>query len=56
VLGTEDTSATNPNAPIFLRVGNAPATQPEFAFGYIRRIAVIQGAGTDAQLQSMTGS
>jgi hypothetical protein len=49
-LGTADTSCTLPAAPTRLVIGNTPP------FGYIRRIAVIQGAGTDAQLQSMTGS
>jgi hypothetical protein len=54
-LGTSDTSATVPTNPTILRVGGrVSAANPPF--GYIRRIAVIQGAGTDAQLQSMTGS
>jgi hypothetical protein len=53
-LGTEDTAIDMPLAPTTIRIGaNASGSQP---FGYIRRIAVIQGAGTDAQLQSMTGS
>jgi len=47
-LGTADTSCTLPAAPTRLVIGNAPS------FGYIRRIAVIQGAGTDANLQAMT--
>jgi hypothetical protein len=47
-LGTADTSCTLPAAPTRLVIGNAPS------FGYIRRIAVIQGAGTDANLQVMT--
>jgi hypothetical protein len=52
-LGTEDTSVTLPTDPTLLRVGSDQAGAAQ-AFGYIRRIAVIQGAGTDAQLQSMT--
>jgi hypothetical protein len=54
-LGTEDTSVTLPTNPTLLRVGSDQAGTAQ-AFNYIRRIAVIQGAGTDAQLQSMTGS
>jgi hypothetical protein len=49
-LSTEDTSATLPAAPTRWQIGN-PSPQP---FGYIRRVAVIQGAGTDADLQAMT--
>jgi hypothetical protein len=49
-LGTADTSCTLPATPTRLVIGSSPP------FGYIRRIAVIQGAGTDAQLQSMTGN
>jgi hypothetical protein len=51
-LGTEDTTATLPTNPTTLFIGAGNATR--HSFGYIRRIAVIQGAGTDAQLQSMT--
>jgi hypothetical protein len=47
-LGTADTSCTLPAAPTRLVIGNAPS------FGYIRRIAAVQGAGTDADLQAMT--
>jgi hypothetical protein len=50
---TADTTATLPTNPTELRIGlRVDGAQP--LFGYIRRIAVIQGAGTDAQLQSMT--
>jgi hypothetical protein len=52
---TADTTATLPTNPTELRIGlRVDGAQP--LFGYIRRVAVIQGAGTDAQLQSMTGS
>jgi hypothetical protein len=47
-LGTADTSCTLPAAPTRLVIGNTPS------FGYIRRLAIIQGAGTDANLVSMT--
>ena len=52
-LGTEDTSATNPADGTVLRFGltSAAANPP---FGYIRRAAVIQGAGVDADLTAMT--
>jgi hypothetical protein len=55
-LGTASTDPNNiPSTPDTLRIGDAgSAANP--LFGYIRRIAIIQGAGTDAQLQSMTGS
>jgi hypothetical protein len=54
-LSSEDTTVTLPANPTTLMVGaQIAATTPNW--GYIRRIAVIQGAGTDAQLQSMTGS
>jgi hypothetical protein len=52
-LGTEDTSVTLPATPTRITIGlSAGAGAPPF--GYIRRVAIIQGAGTDAQLQSMT--
>jgi hypothetical protein len=53
-LGTLDSSGAVPTAPTEMQIGHQNTSTP--AFGYIRRIAVIQGAGTDAQLQSMTGS
>jgi hypothetical protein len=52
-LGPADTSATNPATPIVLNVGSS-RTGTEQLFGYIRRIAVIEGAGTDADLTAMT--
>jgi hypothetical protein len=51
-LGTEDTTATLPTNPTTLFIGAGNATR--HSFGYIRRIAIIQGAGTDANLQAMT--
>jgi hypothetical protein len=48
-LSTEDTVAALPTNPVTLTIG-----QSGTPFGYIRRIAVIQGAGTDANLVSMT--
>jgi hypothetical protein len=53
-LGTEDTLVTIPTNPTTLYIGTDRTGQ--YAFGYHRRIAVIQGAGTDAQLQTVTGS
>jgi hypothetical protein len=52
-LGTEDTSVTLPTNPTLLRVGSDQAGAAQ-AFGYVRRLAVIQGAGTDANLIAMT--
>jgi hypothetical protein len=54
-LSDADTSAVLPASPTRIVVGSTNGTA-SFSFGYIRRIAVIQGAGADAQLQSMTGS
>jgi hypothetical protein len=52
-LGTEDTSVTLPATPTRITIGlSAGAGAPPF--GYIRRVAIIQGAGTDANLVSMT--
>ena len=52
-LGTADTSVTLPATPTLLTIGaRSAALNP--LFGYIRRIAVIQGAGTDANLIAMT--
>jgi hypothetical protein len=53
-LGTASTDPNNiPSTPDTLRIGDAgSAANP--LFGYIRRIAVIQGAGTDANLIAMT--
>jgi hypothetical protein len=51
-LGSEDTLVTLPATPTVLSVGLRNSSEP--LFGYIRRIAVIQGAGTDANLVSMT--
>jgi len=50
-LGTNDTSATLPDAPTLLMLGSDGSLP---LFGYIRRVAVIQGAGTDANLIAMT--
>jgi hypothetical protein len=52
-LGTADTAATNPATPTTIRVGDDVALSSP-SFGYIRRVAIIQGAGTDANLVSMT--
>jgi hypothetical protein len=52
-VGTADTTADLPANPTLLRVGAFDATL-RHPFGYIRRIAIIQGAGTDANLVSMT--
>jgi hypothetical protein len=51
-LGTQDTSLTLPASPTRLVVGSNGSGG--HSFGYIRRIAVIQGAGTDANLIAMT--
>ncbi len=51
-LGTEDTTATLPTAPTLLYIGAGNATR--HSFGYIRRIAIVQGAVSDANLQAMT--
>jgi len=51
-LGSEDTLVTLPTTPTVLSVGLRNSSEP--LFGYIRRIAVIQGAGTDANLIAMT--
>jgi hypothetical protein len=53
-LGTQDTSALLPSTPTLITIGSAAAAAASQPFGYIRRIAVIQGAGTDANLQAMT--
>jgi hypothetical protein len=51
-LGIEDTSATNPATPSEIDISrNALGSEH---FGYLRRAAIIQGAGTDANLQAMT--
>jgi hypothetical protein len=52
-LGTANTALGVPSAPATIRVGLLTAGG-NFLFGYIRRIAVIQGAGTDANLEVMT--
>jgi hypothetical protein len=54
-LSALDSSAALPSNPTTLTIG-ARTDGIQSSFGYTRRIAVIQGAGTDAQLQSMTGS
>jgi hypothetical protein len=53
-LGTQDTSASLPSTPTLITIGSAAAAAASQPFGYIRRIAVIQGAGTDANLEVMT--
>jgi hypothetical protein len=51
-LGTLDSAGAVPATPSVLHIGhNNGASQP---FGYIRRIAAIQGAVSDANLQVMT--
>jgi hypothetical protein len=52
-LGTADTSATNPATPTVLNVGSS-RTGLEQLFGYIRRVAVVSSAVSDANLQVMT--
>jgi hypothetical protein len=52
-LGANDTSCINPATATLMRVG-ANLGSGSSPFQYIRRIAVIQGAGTDAQLQTTT--
>lgn len=51
--GTEDTTVTVPSSPTLLRVGAGPASAFP-SFGYIRRIAAVQGGGVDADLIAMT--
>jgi hypothetical protein len=53
-LGNEDTSATLPDTPTTMRVGQTATGA--WPFGYIRRAAVFNSALTDAQLQTTTGS
>jgi sugar lactone lactonase YvrE len=50
---TADTSATNPATPTRITIG-ARGDNATPLFGYIRRIAAVQGAGTDADLIAMT--
>jgi hypothetical protein len=51
-VGTADTSGATPTAPSALHVGHHDgAEQP---FGYIRRVAVVSSAVSDANLQVMT--
>jgi hypothetical protein len=52
-LGTEDVSATMPDAPTSLRIGTITGGSDP-SFNYIRRIAVFNSALTDAQLQTTT--
>jgi hypothetical protein len=52
-LSALDSSAALPSNPTTLTIG-ARTDGVQYLFGYIRRIAVIQGAGTDANLQAMT--
>jgi hypothetical protein len=52
-LGGAQTSVTLPAAPTVFRIG-ARTTTANQAFGYIRKIAIIQGAQNDAALQGMT--
>jgi hypothetical protein len=49
-LTTADTSVTLPATPTLLLIGRSDLPP----FGYIRRLAIIQGAGTDANLTAMT--
>jgi hypothetical protein len=53
-LSPQDATATEPTAPTRIIVGDSSHNNTMFMFGYIRRIAVIQGAGTDANLIAMT--
>jgi hypothetical protein len=48
-LGTNDTSATLPDAPTNIHISRADLP----SFGYIRRIAATNFAPSDAQLQLM---
>jgi len=52
-VATADTTADLPANPTLLRVGAFDDTL-RHPFGYIRRVAIIQGAGTDANLTAMT--
>jgi hypothetical protein len=52
-LSALDSSAALPSNPTTLTIG-ARTDGIQSSFGYTRRIAVIQGAGTDANLVSMT--
>jgi hypothetical protein len=52
-LATQDTLVTLPTTPTDMRVG-AENGNTNFCFGYIRRVAVVSSAVSDAQLQSMT--
>jgi hypothetical protein len=55
-LGFADTSGVLPVSAATIAVGSNRGIGPEayFAFGYIRRLAVVSSAVSDAQLQSMT--
>lgn len=50
-LGTQDTSATNPPSPTHMRVGTDFAALHTFT-GYIRKIAILNSALADANLQA----
>jgi hypothetical protein len=51
-LSAADTTATMPAQPTTVRFGSRVSTnQP---FGYLRRVAIIPAALTDAQLQAIT--
>ncbi len=52
-VGTADATADLPANPTLLRVGAFDDTL-RHPFGYIRRVAIVQGAGTDANLTAMT--
>lgn len=52
--GTVDTAATVPSNPTTLRIGRRAGISP--CFGYIRRIAIINSAQNDANLQLMTAA
>jgi hypothetical protein len=52
VAGTRDTSGAVPATPTEIQIGHSSGAAT--FFGYIRRAAVIQGAGLDADLTGMT--
>ena len=52
VAGTRDTSGAVPATPTEIQIGHSSGAAT--FFGYIRRAAVIQGAGLDAELTGMT--
>jgi hypothetical protein len=52
-LSSGDVSALTPATPTTIRIGRDAPGAVAF-WGYVRRVAIIQGAGSDANLQGMT--